>query len=111
MQAGSLDRVDRRLTAIHAVDAVGYSRLMEADERGTLGRLKMLHRELVDSRIAEHPGRILKTIGDGLLSAQHGRLRGGWFDTTATRPIGAAVGLLGVKAVAQPATPSVQLPM
>ena len=87
MQGGSLDRVDRRLAAILAVDAVGYSRLMEADERGTLERLKMFHRELVDSRIAEHPGRIVKTIGDGLLSAQHGRLRGDWLDTTATRPM------------------------
>jgi len=83
MQGGSLDRVDRLL----AVDAVGYSRLMEADERGTLERLKMFHRELVDSSIAEHPGRIVKTIGDGLLSAQHGRLRGDWLDTTATRPM------------------------
>ena len=83
MQGGSLDRVDRLL----AVDAVGYSRLMEADERGTLERLKMFHRELVDSMIAEHPGRIVKTIGDGLLSAQHGRLRGDWLDTTATRPM------------------------
>ena len=83
MQGGSLDRVDRLL----AVDAVGYSRLMEADERGTLERLKMVHRELVDSRIAEQPGRIVKTIGDGLLSAQHGRLRGDWLDTTATRPM------------------------
>ena len=73
MQAGSLDRVDRRLAAILAADVVGYSRLMEADERGTLGRLKMLHRELVDSRFAENRGRIVKTIGDGLLSAQHGR--------------------------------------
>ena len=87
MQAGSLDRVDRRLAAILAADVVGYSRLMEADERGTLERLKMLHRELVDSRIAEHRGRIVKTIGDGLLSAQHGRCHGGWFDTTATRPM------------------------
>jgi adenylate cyclase len=73
MQAGSLGRVDRRLAAIRAADVVGYSRLMEADEWGTLGRLKMLHRELVDSRIAENRGRIVKTIGDGLLSAQHGR--------------------------------------
>ena len=56
MQGGSLDRVDRLL----AVDAVGYSRLMEADERGTRERLKMLHHELVDSRIAEHRGRIVK---------------------------------------------------
>ena len=73
MQAGSLGRVDRRFAAIRAADVVGYSRLMEADEWGTLGRLKMLHRELVDSRIAENRGRIVKTIGDGLLSAQHGR--------------------------------------
>ena len=87
MQGGSLDRVDRRLAAILAVDAVGYSRLMEADERGTLERLKMLHRELVDSTIDEHRGHIVKTIGDGLLSAQHGRLRGDWLDTTATRPM------------------------
>jgi len=87
MQAGSLDRVDRRLAAILLADAVGYSRLMEADDRGTLERLKMLHRELVDSRIAEHRGSIVKTIGDRLLAAQHGRLRGGWFDTTATRPM------------------------
>ena len=87
MQGGSLDRVDRRLAAIFAVDVGGYSRLMEADERGTLERLRMLHRELVDSRIAEHRGSIVKTIGDGLLAAQHGRLRGGWFDTTATWPM------------------------
>ena len=87
MQAGSLDRMDRRLAAILAADAVGCSRPMEADERGTLERLKMLHHELVDSRIAEHRGRIVKTIGDGLLSAQHRRVRGGWFDTTATRPM------------------------
>ena len=87
MQAGSLDRVDRRLAAILAADVFGYSRLMEADERGTLEWLKMLHCELVDSRIAEHRGSIVKTIGDGLLAAQHGRLRGGWFYTTATRPM------------------------
>jgi adenylate cyclase len=73
MQGGSLDRVDRRLAAILAADVVGYSRLMEADERGTLERLRMLHRELVESRVAEHRGRIVKTIDDGLLSAQHGR--------------------------------------
>ena len=73
MQAGSLDRVGRRLVTILAADVVGYSWLMEADEQGTLGRLKMLHRKLVDSRIAEHRGGIVKTIGDGVLSAQHGR--------------------------------------
>jgi adenylate cyclase len=57
----------RRLTAILAADVAGYSRLMGADEEGTLERLKALRRELVDPKIAEHHGRIVKTTGDGLL--------------------------------------------
>jgi adenylate cyclase len=57
----------RRLAAILAADVVGYSRLMGADEEGTLERLKALRRELVDPKIAEHHGRIVKTTGDGLL--------------------------------------------
>src|SRR5438128_7216093 len=57
----------RRLAAILAADVAGYSRLMGADEEGTLERLKALRRELVDSKIAEHHGRIVKTTGDGLL--------------------------------------------
>ena len=57
----------RRLAAILAADVVGYSRLMGADEEGTLERLKALRRELVDPKIAEHRGRIVKTTGDGLL--------------------------------------------
>jgi adenylate cyclase len=57
----------RRLAAILAADVAGYSRLMGADEEGTLERLKALHRELVDPKIAEHHGRIVKTTGDGLL--------------------------------------------
>jgi adenylate cyclase len=57
----------RRLTAIMAADVAGYSRLMGADEEGTLERLKDLRRELVDPKIADHHGRIVKTIGDGLL--------------------------------------------
>jgi adenylate cyclase len=57
----------RRLTAILAADVAGYSRLMGADEEGTLERLKALRRELLDPKIAEHHGRIVKTIGDGLL--------------------------------------------
>jgi TolB-like protein len=60
-------RVERRLTAILAADVVGYSRLMGADEEGTLERLKALRRQLVDPKIAEHHGRIVKTTGDGLL--------------------------------------------
>jgi TolB-like protein/class 3 adenylate cyclase len=57
----------RRLAAILAADVAGYSRLMGADEEGTLERLKALRRDLVDPKIAEHRGRIVKTTGDGLL--------------------------------------------
>jgi len=57
----------RRLAAILAADVAGYSRLMGADEEGTLDRLKALRRDLLDPKIAEHRGRIVKTTGDGLL--------------------------------------------
>ena len=57
----------RRLAAILAADVAGYSRLMGADEDGTLERLKALRRELLDPKIAEHHGRIVKTTGDGML--------------------------------------------
>src|SRR5467141_5392242 len=57
----------RRLAAILAADVAGYSRLMGADEEGTLERLKALRRQLIDPKIAEHNGRIVKTTGDGLL--------------------------------------------
>jgi len=56
----------RRLAAILAADVAGYSRLMGADEEGTHERLKSLRRELVDPKIAEHRGRIVKTTGAGL---------------------------------------------
>src|SRR6201993_3484046 len=58
---------NRRLAAILAADVVGYSRLMGADEEGTLKRLKALRRELLDPKITEHKGRIVKTAGDGIL--------------------------------------------
>jgi adenylate cyclase len=61
------ERVERRLAAILAADVAGYSRLMGADEEGTLARLKALRRELADPKIKEHRGRIVKTTGDGLL--------------------------------------------
>jgi adenylate cyclase len=61
------DRVDRRLAAILAGDIAGYSRLMGFDEEGTLRQLKAHRRELVDPKIAEHRGRIVKTTGDGML--------------------------------------------
>ena len=60
-------RVERRLAAILAADVAGYSRLIEADEEGTLNRLKALRAEVIDPRIAGHQGRIVKTTGDGLL--------------------------------------------
>jgi adenylate cyclase len=61
------ERVERRLAAILAADVAGYSRLIGADEKGTLERLRALRRELLDPKIAEHKGRLVKTTGDGLL--------------------------------------------
>ena len=61
------ERVERRLAAILAADMVGYSRLMAADEEGTLARLKLLRTELLDPAIAAHQGRVFKSTGDGLL--------------------------------------------
>ena len=63
----SNDRVERRLAAVLAADVAGNSRLMGHDEEGTLARLKALRRTLVDPKIAEHRGRIVKTTGDGVL--------------------------------------------
>src|SRR5271169_4206745 len=60
-------RVERRLAAILAADVAGYSRLMGADEEGTLARLKACRKALVDPKIAEYRGRIVKTTGDGML--------------------------------------------
>jgi len=60
-------RVQRRLAAILAADMVGYSRLMEADEEGTIARQKAHRNELIDPSIATHQGRVVKTTGDGLL--------------------------------------------
>jgi adenylate cyclase len=60
-------RVQRRLAAILAADLAGYSRLMGQDEEGTLAALKASRRELIDPKIAEHHGRIVKTTGDGAL--------------------------------------------
>ena len=60
--------MERRLAAIFAADVAGYSRLIGADEEGTLARLKAHLRELIDPTIAEHQGRIVKTTGDGVLA-------------------------------------------
>ena len=61
------ERVERRLAAILAADVAGYSRLMGADEEGTLRALTAHRRELIDPKFAEHRGRIVKTTGDGVL--------------------------------------------
>jgi len=60
--------MERRLTAILAADVVGYSRLMGADEVGTLAALKAVQTELIDGKIAQHQGRIVKLTGDGILA-------------------------------------------
>jgi len=67
MSADGRNRPDRRLAAILAADVAGYSRLIGADEEGTLGRLKLIRAEVIDPAIAAHRGRLVKTTGDGLL--------------------------------------------
>jgi len=62
------DRVERRLTTILAADVAGYSRLTGLDEEGTHARLQDHLRSLVDPKIAEHRGRVVKNTGDGLLA-------------------------------------------
>ena len=62
---------ERRLAAVLAADMVGYSRLMEVDETGTLARLKTHRIELIDPSIAKNRGRIIKTTGDGMLVEFH----------------------------------------
>ncbi|WP_274627370.1 adenylate/guanylate cyclase domain-containing protein [Arvimicrobium flavum] len=64
---GSAMTVQRRLAAILACDVVGYSRLTERDERGTLERLKAYRKELFEPLVCEHEGRIVKLAGDGVL--------------------------------------------
>ena len=61
------DSVERRLAAILCADVVGYSRLMEADEVGTLADLKSHREAIIDCAVTKHQGRIVKEIGDGLL--------------------------------------------
>ena len=61
------ERVRSRLAAILAADLVGYSRLMRADEAGTLAQLKAIRTELLDPKITEYGGRVVKTTGDGIL--------------------------------------------
>ena len=62
------ERVQRRLAAILTADVVGYSRLIRADEEGTLAALKTLRADIIDPKIVEHHGRIVKLMGDGMLA-------------------------------------------
>ena len=66
-QSGETKSMESRLAAVLAADMVGYSRLMEADERGTLARLRTHRLELIDPAIAKNQGNIIKTTGDGML--------------------------------------------
>ncbi|MBT3171250.1 MAG: hypothetical protein HOI02_04465 [Rhodospirillaceae bacterium] len=61
------EKVERRLAAILSTDVVGYTRLMHADEEGTLERFRAHHNELIRLKIDAHSGRIVKMLGDGLL--------------------------------------------
>jgi adenylate cyclase len=68
MAASGQDRIERRLAAILAADVAGYSRLTSADEEGTHVQLQAHLRALVDPKIAEHRGRVVKNTGDGMLA-------------------------------------------
>src|SRR5712691_6184031 len=67
MNSGGRNRAERRLAAILTADVAGYSRLIGEDEEGTLGRLRSIRAEVIDPKLAEHRGRLVKTTGDGLL--------------------------------------------
>ena len=60
--------MERRLAAILVTDVVGYSRLIRADEEGTIAALKVLRANLIDPKLSEHNGRIVKLMGDGMLA-------------------------------------------
>ena len=62
------EKVERRLAAILSADVVGYSRLVRADEEGTLARLSAHLEDLIQPKIAEYRGRVVKLMGDGVLA-------------------------------------------
>jgi class 3 adenylate cyclase len=65
----SIPALDRKLLAILAADMVGYSKAMEADEAGTIARLRAIRTELIDPAISQRHGRVVKLMGDGALVA------------------------------------------
>jgi len=62
-----VQKFTRKLAAILSADVVGYSRLIRADEEGTLLALQVLRKEVIDPKITQHRGRIVKLMGDGIL--------------------------------------------
>ena len=64
----TLPQTERRLSAILVADVVGYSRLVEADEAGTLAAIRDLRHSLLQPLLAEHRGRLVKLMGDGLIA-------------------------------------------
>jgi adenylate cyclase len=67
MTSPSGQKVQRRLAAILAADIAGFSALMGQDEEGTLARIKRLRREVIEPKVRDHQGRVVKTTGDGFL--------------------------------------------
>jgi adenylate cyclase len=67
MNTGGRNRAERRLAAILAADVAGYSRLIGANEEGTLDRLKSIRSDVIDPTTTAHRGRLVKTTGDGLV--------------------------------------------
>jgi len=62
------ERMERRLAAILAADVAGFSTLMERDEEGTFARIGSLRRDVIEPRLSEYQGRLIKTTGDGFLA-------------------------------------------
>ena len=102
-RSATTTQAERQLAAVVAADIAGYSRLMGADEEGTLAQLKACRRELVDPGIAGHRGRIVKTTGDGMLiefaspveavrwAVENDRTTSDIGGTLGTREVGAAI--------------------
>ena len=67
MTSPSGQKVQRRLAAILAADIAGFSALMGQDEEGTLARIKTLRRDVIEPKVSDHQGRVVKTTGDGFL--------------------------------------------
>ena len=81
------ERINRKLAAILAADVVGYSRLMGADEAGTLAALKRHREAIFDPAVAAHNGRIVKLIGDGPMLDRPGGIGGAMSRSDVAEPL------------------------